>query len=158
MANQVSSICKNVFYHQRSIGQIRRKITYDACEKLIYALVTSRIDYGNSCLYGIQEYQIDRLQMLFRITARILTLSHSSCHISFITGKLHWLSVRERIDFKILLLTLKAQHGLAPHYPTELLLSQVTKKLLISENILEVQGTQTTTFGNRAFSVAAPCL
>ena len=128
----MSSICKNVHCHRRGIGQIRRQITYETYETLIHALVTSRMDYSSLCLYGILGYQIDCLQMLLRIAARILTLSHTSCNISSVMSKLHCLPVRERTDFKILLLTFKAQHGLAPsHYLSELLQSYVTKKKLL---------------------------
>ena len=158
MAEQVSSICKSVHFHLRNIGQIRKLITYDACEKLIHALVSSRLDYGNACLYKIPSYQSNRLQMLLHIAARILTLSTRDCDIKAVLCELHWLPVKERIDFKVLLLAFKAQNGLAPGYLSELLIPYTSERFLRAEHKLVVPPTRTKTFGDRAFSVAAPML
>ena len=155
MANQVSSLCKTLHYHLQSIGHIQRQITYKAYEKLVHALITSRIYYRNSCLYRIPEQQtiINCLQMLLCIAPSILTLVHSFCNISSVMSKLHWLPAKECFGFKILLLNLKPQHGLAPYYLSELIQSHVMKKLLWSENILEVPGTGRNTFGDCAITI-----
>ena len=42
----------------------------DACSQLIHALVTVRIDYCNSLLYGLPEYSLDRLQKILNTAAR----------------------------------------------------------------------------------------
>ena len=47
MKNQIAAICKTTHYHFFNIGRIRKCITQEACEKLIHALVTSRLDNGN---------------------------------------------------------------------------------------------------------------
>ena len=44
----------------------------DACNQLIHALVTVRIDYCNSLLYGLLEYCLDSLQKILNTAARIL--------------------------------------------------------------------------------------
>ena len=43
------------------------------------------------------------------------------CHISPLLRGLRWLPVKARIQFKILLITFKAVHGLAPKYLCDLL-------------------------------------
>ena len=52
---------------------------------------------------------------------QLLATSEGKLLISSVMSKLYWLSVRERVDFKILLSTFKPQHGLAPYYLSELL-------------------------------------
>ena len=52
---------------------------------------------------------------------RILTRSNKQCHTTPILKKLHWLPVRYRIIFKILVLTYQAYHGVAPDYLCELI-------------------------------------
>ena len=42
----------------------------------MHSLVTSRIDYCNSLLYGVPEYKTDRLQRVHNIAARIVTRSN----------------------------------------------------------------------------------
>jgi hypothetical protein len=62
--------------------------------------------------------------------ARILTRTHKFDHITPVLGSLHWLPVKARADFKILLLTYKALHGLAPTYLSDLVLPYITTRTL----------------------------
>ena len=43
------------------------------------------------------------------------------CHITLVLIQLHWLPVLSRVNFKILLLTFKVLHGLAPSYISDLI-------------------------------------
>ena len=74
MNQQINNMCRVAHFHLRNLGAIRKFITQDACEKLVHAFITSRLDYGNSLLYGIPDYQIYRLQRILHIAARIVTL------------------------------------------------------------------------------------
>ena len=115
MKNQVTSLCnyKAAHFHLRNIGRIKKSIIYEACEKLIHALITSRLDYCNATLYGVTDAQHQRLQKMFNITARILTLTPPSDDIkTVLLETLHWLPVAQRIQCKILLLTSRVLHGL----------------------------------------------
>ena len=73
---------------------------------------------------------------------------------------LHWLPVKERIIFKILLVTYKIVHGFAPAYLNELLLNYTPHRLLRSSslNLLSIPKTKTVTYGDRSFSDIAPKL
>ena len=73
---------------------------------------------------------------------------------------LHWLPVKGRINYKILLLTFKALHGLAPSYITELISVYKPKRTLRSskELLLSTQPFNLKTYGYRCFSVSAPVL
>ncbi len=84
-------------------------------------LFISRIDYCNALLAGVSKTTLSKLQSVQNSAARILTGTKTSEHISPVLESLHWLPVRFRIDFKILMLTYKALHGLAPHYLSQLL-------------------------------------
>lgn len=53
--------------------------------------------------------------------AATLTKTKKRAHITLLLMSLHWLPVYYRISFKILLVTFKALHGLAPDYISELL-------------------------------------
>ena len=160
MEDQVTAICKATHFHLRNIGRIRKCITYDACEKLIHALVTSRLDCGNGNLYGLPISQNYRLQRILNIAARILTLSWPSCDITPILIELHWLPIEKRIEYKLLLITFKAKHDLAPQYICDLLKPYPTPRQLRSsnENFLAIPQSRTKSYGDRAFSVAAPKL
>ena len=73
---------------------------------------------------------------------------------------LRWLPVKARIQFKILLITFKAIHGLAPKYLFDLLTFQSSLYNLRSSGsiLLSVPAVRLKTLGDRAFMVAAPTL
>ena len=57
------------------------------------------------------------------------------CHITPILRELHLLPVKYRVNFKILLLTFKAIHGLVPiHIHVQITIKQNTKYNLRSNN------------------------
>ena len=160
MKKQVSAICKSAHFQLHNIGRIRKFITYDACEKLIHAFVTSRLDSCNAVLYGLPDCELKRLQCMFNIAARILTLSSNSDHVTPVLKSLHWLPIAQRIKYKILLLTFKSLHGIAPNYLAEILTPYQPSRSLRSfnSNLLLVPRTSTKLYGERAFSAAAPSL
>jgi len=161
MKDQVTAICKSSHFHLRNIGRIRKCITYEACEKVIHAFVSSRLDCCNATLYGLPDYQYNRLQRILHIAARILTLTPPSQDIIPILKELHWLPIEQRVEYKIILLTFKALHDLAPLYLQELLKPYPTPRPLRSgddEYLLDTPKSRTKTFGGRAFSHAAPKL
>ena len=160
MRDQVTALCKAAHFHLRNIGRIRKSITHEACEKLIHAFITSRLDCCNATLYGLPNVQSNRLQKMFNIAARILTLTPAGNDIEPVLITLHWLPILKRIQYKILLLTFKVLHGTAPQYLSELLKPEVTDRTTrqTNTNRLHVPKTRTKTFGDRAFAAAAPTL
>ena len=162
MDAQVTAICKSAYFQLHNIGAIRRYLTPEVTAQLIHAFVTSRLDYCNALLYGITDECLRKLKRVQNTAARIITLSRKYDHITPILKMLHWLPIHLRIEFKILLLTYKALHGLAPVYLSELLVIQVQERSLRSANKecrLVVQTVQTNPkTGDKAFSVTAPKL
>ena len=73
---------------------------------------------------------------------------------------LHWLPVKTRMQFRILLITFKAIHGLAPKYLFDLLTFQSSLYNLRSSGsiLLSMPAVRSKTLGDRAFMVAAPRL
>ena len=127
---------------------------------LVHALVTSRVDYCNSLLYGLPSYQFHKLQRVLNASARLVCNVPRFCHISPLLRGLHWLPVKARIEFKILLITFKAIHGLAPKYLCELLTFKSSLYNLRSSGtiLLSMPAGCSITLGDRAFMVATPTL
>ena len=100
----------------RNIGFIRKYLTRSATEKLVHSLISSRLDFGNGLLYNLPNSQIAQLQKLQNAAARIVSLSSKRSHITPILETLHWLPVKERIIFKILLFVYYIVNGTAPDY------------------------------------------
>ena len=72
------------------------------------------------------------VQYLLLVVYTGLTGLKRQNHITPILASLHWLPVRFRIDFKILLITFKAHQGLAPSYITESMTPYVPSRSLRS--------------------------
>ncbi|KAF7695177.1 hypothetical protein C0J45_2270, partial [Silurus meridionalis] len=119
--NHINQVTKTAFFHLRNISKLRNMLSISDAEKLVHAFMTSRIDYCNALLGGCPASLINKLQLVQNAAARVFTRSKKYDHITPILSSLHWLPVKFRIDFKLLLLTYKALNGLAPMYLSSLL-------------------------------------
>ncbi len=127
---------------------------------LIHAFMTSRLDYCNGLFGGCSARLINKLQMVQNASARVLTSTKKYDHISPVMSTLHWLPIKHRIDFKILLITYKALNGLAPQYLSELLTHYSPPRPLRSQNSgrLIIPRISKLTAGGRSFFYLAPKL
>ena len=116
MAVHITKICSAAFYQLHNIRRIRKYLLMDTAATLSYSFVSSRIDYCNSLLYGALKRHIDKLQRVQNAAASLVVMQGKFCHITPVLCQLHWPSVSFRINFRILLLTFKAIHELAPSY------------------------------------------
>jgi len=94
MNEHVTSVCRAPYYHLKDIHCLKAFFAQESLVNVVHAFVTSRIDYCNSLLYGISDYNINRLQRIQNSAARILTNTRKYYHITPILQKLHWLPVR----------------------------------------------------------------
>ena len=158
MDKQIQSICRSAHFHLRNISSIRNLLTDTAVSQLVHALVTSRLDYCNSLLTGITDSQLNRLQRFQNNAARVVCRIPKFDHITPTLKALHWLPVKSRIIFKILLLTYRILNGLAPDYLSELLTRYEPKRSLRSsgQGLLTVPTANLKSYGDRAFSIRAP--
>ena len=112
-------------------------------------------------MHGLPNYQLNKLQRVSNVSARQVYNAPRFCHIPPLLRSLHCLPVKARIQVKILLITFKAIHGLAPEYLCDLLTFKMSfYNLRCSGSILlSIPAVRSkTTSGDRAFVVAAPKL
>ena len=146
MESQVASVAKTCYYQIRNIGQIRSCITSDACEILVHALVTSRLDYCNALLYGLPQTMLKRLQRVQNYAARLICRRKKHDHV--------------RPTYKLLTIAYSVMHGLAPEYLAELMDRHHPRRVLrsASAELFSVPFSQTVRHGDRRFSVAVATL
>ena len=157
---QVSAVVRKSFFHLRTLAKVKAYLPQRDLERVIHAFITSQLDYCNALYTGIDQSQLRRLQLVQNSAARLLTCTKKRDHITPVLASLHWLPIRYRIDFKLLLTVYKSLHGLAPTYLSDILHHHIPSRALRSADqlLLEVPRTRQKTRGDRAFAVAAPRL
>jgi hypothetical protein len=161
----INMITKSCYAHLRCIGKIRKFLTRPAAEKLIHAFISSRLDGMNSLLVNANGYLLDRLQKIQNQGARIVVQvkKFDRIHMTPFLCELHWLPIRFRIKYKILLLTYKCKNNMAPSYLSSMLKPYLPKTNMVlrssKKKLIEKNGqVKVGQFGKRAFSICAPIL
>jgi hypothetical protein len=160
MKEHVDNVCRACYLHLYNISRIRPFLTQDATAKLVHSLVTSKLDYVNSLLFGLPEYLIKKLQLVQNNAARLVFRKRKYEHVTSLLKTLHWLPVKQRIEYKLNLLTFKAIHGQAPSYLCDLITEYKPARNLRSESkgLLQEKKARLKRGGERAFSVCVPRL
>uniref|UniRef100_A0A8C5AGF3 Reverse transcriptase domain-containing protein n=1 Tax=Gadus morhua TaxID=8049 RepID=A0A8C5AGF3_GADMO len=156
----IRSITRIAFFHLRNIARIRSMLSVVDAETLIHAFVSSRLDYCNALFSGLPNSTTKSLQLVHNAAARLLTRTRKFDHITPILASLHWLPITFRSDFKVLLLTYKALHGLSPLYLKDLIIPYSPSRSLRSSGagLLSLPKVKKKSAGQRALAYRAPFL
>ena len=163
MATHITKTCSSTFFSLYNIRHIRKYLTNECTEKLIHAFITSRLDYCNSLLYGVHDYHMQKLQRVMNASARLIFCAPKHCHVMPLLLRLHWLPIRLRIEFKILLITCKVLQGSAPRYLIDLISVLPPSRYDLKRNNTGIllstpKPFQRVTMGDRSFMAVAPRL
>ena len=163
MAIHISKTCKSAFYYLYNLRRITKNLSKDNTKTLVHAFISSRIDFCNSLLYRLPEYQLNKLQRVQNMCARLICNESKYCHITLLLVDLHWLPVKFRAEFKILLIVFKIFRGFCSSYLSFL----ITPKPVSKHNLRSSSDSTLlcypsvkpkATLGERAFVFAAPKL
>ena len=72
LESHIAHVCKIAYINLRNMHKIRNVQTDQSAAQLIHALISSRIDYCNSILYGISDSVISDLHHIQNMDAHIL--------------------------------------------------------------------------------------
>jgi hypothetical protein len=153
----VKAVCRACNYHTWALRHIRRYLPLPVAQTLACSIVGSRLDYCKSVLYGAPKSSIAKLQRVQNTLARVVLNKPRLTHSTELLQSLHWLPVKERIDYKVALLTYTVRYSSTPSYLNNwdrVINSSVTLRSA-SRHVLFVPRTRTVC-GARAFSIAAP--
>jgi len=104
---------------------------------------------------------MNRLQLVQNAAARLVTGTRRSDHISSVLCQLHWLPVRQRVDFKVATLVHQSLSGISPPYLADdcrLVADARERRLRSTASRTCVVARTYSTFGDRAFGAAGPGL
>ena len=140
---------------------IRKYINQSTCEILICSLVLSKLDYANGILSGASDTVINVLQRVQNWAAKVILKRRKYDSSTQARLDLHWLLMRERIEFKILLLVHKCLKDEASDYLKDLLIFSKRRPGLRNNKdaqklIVPYVSILNKTFASRSFSVFGP--
>ena len=101
--------------------KIRRCINEPAAKAIVHTMIRSKLDYCNASLYGLPESTLKHFTRVQNLSARFI--SQHGKHKQF-----HWLPIRQRIHYKVLILIFKSLNSLAPAYLEELIKKRPMKR------------------------------
>ena len=162
--SQISLVVQKCNLSLRNLRKIGSKLSKDLKIQMVHACVLSHIDYCNAVLAGITERQLHTLQKVQNQAVRfIYGLKGKECrrHITPLLQELHFLPVRQRISYKIALLSFKCLKGYAPNYLSDMIRVQSpNKSYSLRSNTDEYLLQEGPPYNYRrtrgAFSIAAP--
>ena len=147
MEPHVNAIVSHCYKLMSDVARIRHLLSDEDTESLMHAIVSSRIDYCNSLLYGVNKSVIFKLQKVQNTAARIISKRKKRKSVRDVLNKLHWLPVEKRIIFKLLVITYKIIRGIAPECLSNLISIRSTDEFLLHLVYLN------TTYGQRSSTI-----
>ena len=158
-SDQINSVSKSCHFHIRDIRRIRHLLPLSTATALANSLVSSKLDYCNSLYSGISQTNLNKLQRIQNSLARVITNTSKYQHITPTLKKLHWLPIKQRIDYKTCLLTYKTLTNQQPTYLYNSLsfLSHSVSTRSSDSLVLSIPYVRSS-LGKRAFSVIGPRL
>ena len=162
MREHVSRTARVCFFHLRRLRSIRRLLGRDVTIQLVCALVLSRLDYCYADLAGLPSLTLALLQRVLHAATRLVEDLKPHDHVTAALKNLHWLPVKQRVEYKLCLLMHKVSVGQAPEYMTDMVTACSTvsslARLLSSSSGDYIIPRTVRKLGERAFSVSAPSL
>jgi len=158
--DQITALSKSCYYHIRDLRRIRDTLDFATASTIATALVHSKLDYCNSLYYGLPAYQIDRIQSIQNSLARTVCRTSKFSHITPTLQSLHWLKVRERIEYKVLSKTYSCLQFHQPSYLSDLLSVQSNTYYTRSSTSVTLKrpAVARTVMAKRSFCHCAPAL
>ena len=103
----VNNVCKASYFHimQGIVTYKRMHPRGDFTNGGQLIIVGDRLNYCNSVLHGTTISDINKIQRVINMLARLVTGTGKRDHITPVLEKLHWLPVQSRITFKFALIT-----------------------------------------------------
>lgn len=101
----------NILFHIKTLRHFHNRINLVTPASIACSVVSSRLDYCNSVLYGTLGQNLQKLQLVQNSLARTVCKVWWSENITPILVHLHWLPVQNHIQYNIALITFCAHHS-----------------------------------------------
>ena len=152
---QVNQCVQSCFATIRKISSVKCFLGQNHRKVLVTSLVLSQLDYCNGILYNINSDILKRMQTVQNCAAKLIYNRRKyDSGLSSLFSSLHWLRIKERIAFKIMLIVHKCLYCKSPVYLNNIL--SITDNFIRTGNLITIKTNYASSQG--AFSVCAPHL
>ena len=147
----VNKLVKACFAVIRRLYSISHLLTQQQLKSLVCCKIFSNLDYCNSLLFGLNESTIRKLQRVQNSAARLIIRRGPPMSLRKFFFDSHWLRIRDRIIYKIILVVHNSLQLRGPDGLIKLL------SYTDSGRTMKLKETRVNSrFGSRAFSHAGP--
>ena len=112
---QINKLVKVCFMTLKKLHQVKEYFSKEHLQQLVASLILSPIDYCNSLYYRVLSSLMKKLQHVQNCAVRLVMKQRIPAGgIDGVLMSLHWLTVRYRCIFKLLVIVYNCLHGAAP--------------------------------------------
>ena len=119
----IGYVCGKAVANFFQIWNIRKFFNRSAAETLLLGLCISHFDYANAVMYGLPDVDVNRLQRVQSMCAKLMLNCNPYSSTTDALKTLNWIPIRSRIVFKLVCIVHKCRYGNAPKYLKDLLVS-----------------------------------
>ena len=149
--------CQIAHMQLRNLRAIRKYLTQKSTELLVHKFVHCHIDFCNGLFTDIPAYQINKLQRVQNQAARLIMNASYDHPSAELLKALHWLPVKARVMFKVLVIVFRVIKGTAPVYLREMFTSSRQRYRLRSQSDINFNiPRRRTKLADRSLAVTGP--
>ena len=160
LKQHISHVCRSCYFQLRQLPVVRRSLPPGVLRTLMHSFMSCCLDYCNSLIAGLPLCDLQRLQSVQNAAARLFGgVSKRGSVVPVHRDDLHWLPIKQRIDFRIGVLSFKAINGLAPQYLVEMFTPIAANPALrrnrsADRGDLIIQTVKNMSYGRRSFAIS----
>ena len=126
--------CRIAMVNLQRVHLIRQYLTQDTMQTLVLGIVMSHLDNSNAIFSGLPDKDLANLQRIQNAGAKLVLQKDKLASSTECLCALHWLPIRERIDYDILTSVFKSLNNQAPIYLNDLLCECPKKEKSLCSN------------------------
>ena len=123
-----------VAYNLHTIHELQNVLSKDTTKSLVYAIVSSQMDYCNSVMAGLPMETLKPLQRIQNLAAKLVCRQNCWDSATEALKSLHWLNIEDRILFKVLCIVYRCVNKQGPEFLNEMFNRKETTQTLRSNN------------------------
>ena len=162
LKQHISNVCRSCYFHLRQLHIVRWSLPPSVLQTSLHSFVSCRLDYCNSLMAGLPLCNIQCLQSVQNAAAHLFgDVSKWGSVVPVLPDDLHWLPIKQWIDFKISVFSFKVIKGLAPQYLVEMLTPVAANPALRRNRSADlgnliIYTVKSMSYGRRSFAIAGP--